>query len=115
MICRKYRTLEASLNERSRRVWAVTEARALGYGGASLVARATGISRSTIVRGAQGLRSKRTAKAGRVRKAGGGRKRATAIDAGLRAALERLVDPVSPGDPESALRWTCKRDIIMPR
>jgi hypothetical protein len=108
MIRRKYRTLKASLNERSRRVWAVTEARALGYGGASLVARATGISRSTIVRGAQELRSRRTAKAGRVRKAGGGRKRATAIDAGLRAALERLVDPVSRGDPESALRWTCK-------
>ncbi len=108
MIRRKYQTLKASLNERSRRIWAVTEAQALGYGGASLVARATGISRSTIVRGSQEVRSKRTAKAGRIRKAGGGRKRATAIDAGLRAALERLVDPVSRGDPESALRWTCK-------
>ena len=93
MIRRKYRTLKASLNERSRRIWAVTEAQALGYGGASLVARATGISRSTIVRGAQEVRNKSTAKGGRVRKAGGGRKRATAIDAGLRAALEKLVDP----------------------
>ncbi len=60
MIRRKYRTLKASLNERSRRMWAVTEAQALGYGGASLVARATGISRSTIVRGAQEVRSKST-------------------------------------------------------
>jgi len=108
MIRRKYRTLKASLNERSRRIWAVTEAQALGYGGASLVARATGISRSTIIRGAQEVRGKSTAKGGRVRKAGGGRKRATAIDAGLKAALEQLVDPVSRGDPESALRWTCK-------
>ena len=108
MIRRKYRTLKASLNERSRRIWAVTEAQALGYGGASLVARATGISRSTIIRGAQEVRGKSTAKGGRVRKAGGGRKRATAIDEGLQAALEQLVDPVSRGDPESALRWTCK-------
>jgi hypothetical protein len=108
MIRRKYGTLKAALNERSRRIWAVTEAQALGYGGASLVARATGISRSTIVRGTREIRDKRTADRGRVRRAGGGRKRATAIDAELRAALERLVDPVSRGDPESALRWTCK-------
>jgi len=108
MIRRKYRTLKASLNERSRRIWAVTEARALGYGGTSLVALATGISRSTIVRGIREIRSKSAAAGGRVRRVGGGRKRATAIDAELRAALERLVDPVSRGDPESALRWTCK-------
>ena len=108
MIRRKYRTLKASLNERGRRIWAVTEAQSLGYGGASLVARATGISRSTIIRGSQEIREKTSADRGRVRRTGGGRKKATAIDAKLRAALERLVDPVSRGDPESALRWTCK-------
>ena len=54
------------------------------------------------------IREKTSADKGRVRRTGGGRKKATAIDAKLRAALERLVDPVSRGDPESALRWTCK-------
>ncbi len=97
MIRRKYRTLKASLNERGRRIWAVTEAQSLGYGGASLVARATGISRSTIIRGSQEIREKTSADRGRVRRTGGGRKKATAIDAKLRAALERLVDPVSRG------------------
>jgi hypothetical protein len=107
-IRRKFRVLRSSLNERSRRVWAATEAQALGYGGASLVARATGISRSTVVRGAREIGSKRSAEEGRVRRRGGGRKSATSIDPNLSVALERMVEPVSRGDPESALRWTCK-------
>lgn len=108
MIRRKYRTLKGSLNERSRRLWAATEAEALGYGGASLVARATGISRSTIIRGAREVQTKSTTDEGRIRRVGGGRKSASAVDPDLKGALERLVDPVSRGDPESALRWTCK-------
>jgi hypothetical protein len=99
--------LEGSLNERSRRLWAAAEAQALGYGGVSLVAQATGISRSTIMRGLKEPRAKHGT-AGRVRRRGGGRKHATAVDPGLQAALETLVDPVSRGDPESPLRWTCK-------
>ena len=108
MIRRKYRTLKASLNERSRRIWAVTKAQALGYGGASLVARATGYLAEYDYPGDAGGPRQDGCRRGRVRRAGGGRKKATAIDAELRAALERLVDPVSRGDPESALRWTCK-------
>jgi len=108
LIRRKFRALRGSLNERSRRLWAATEAQALGYGGASLVARATGISRSTIIRGAREIGSKPAAAESRVRRPGGGRKSATLIDPKLSTALERLVDPVSRGDPESALRWTCK-------
>ena len=108
VVRRKYRRLRRSLNERSRRVWAATEAEALGYGGASLVAAATGISRSTIVRGLREIRSRGGAAEGRVRQPGGGRKRATEIDPSLPMALEQLVDPVSRGDPESPLRWTCK-------
>ena len=108
LIRRKFHALRSSLNERSRRLWAATEAQALGYGGASLVARATGISRSTIVRGAREISSKTATQEGRVRRPGGGRKSATSIDPDLSATLERLVDPVSRGDPESALRWTCK-------
>jgi len=97
-----------SLNERSRRLWAAAEAQALGYRGTSLVARATGISRSTIVRGMKEAGGGRGAREGRIRRAGGGRKSATAINPRLREALEHLVEPVSRGDPESPLRWTCK-------
>ena len=113
VIRQKYRMLKHSLNERSRRVWAAAEARVLGFGGASVVARATGVSRSTIVRGLKEAGSGRGAREDRVRRPGGGRKSATAIDPSLRAALERLVDPVSRGDPESALRWTCKSTRLL--
>lgn len=107
VVQRKYRMLKHSLNERSRRLWAAAEALALGYGGASLVARATGISRSTIVRGMKEAPGGGSVPEGRVRQPGGGRKRATAIDPSLSVALEQLVDPVSRGDPMSPLRWTC--------
>ena len=115
VIRQKYRVLKPSVNERSRRLWAATEARAFGYGGGSLVARATGISRSTIVRGLQEARTGQGGDAGRIRRPGGGRKRATAIDPDLPGALERLVDPVSRGDPESPLRWTCKSTRMLAR
>jgi len=107
-IRQKYRTVSGSLDERSRRIWAVTEARALGYGGASLVSRATEISRSTIVRGMREARSGMSPDGDRIRRPGAGRKRATTIDRDLLAALDRLVDPENHDDPDPALRWTCK-------
>jgi hypothetical protein len=107
--------LESSLNERSRRVWAAAEAQALGYGGASLVSQATGISRSTIMRGRKETRARRSAPEGRIRRPGGGRKSATRVDPRLEAALEALVDPGSRGDPESPLRWTCKSTRLLAR
>jgi len=107
--------LKHSLNERARRIWAAVEAHTLGYGGASLVAQATGISRSTIVRGMKEVRGGRGAEEGRVRRPGGGRKSATATNPHLRGALEQLVDPVSRGDPESPLRWTCKSTRLLAR
>jgi hypothetical protein len=116
VIRRKFRMLKGSLNERSRRLWAAAEAQSLGYGGVSLVAEATGISRSTIVRGMkEGRSTKRDAEEGRVRRAGGGRKRATVVDPRLEVALESLVDPVSRGDPDSPLRWTCKSTRLLAR
>jgi hypothetical protein len=102
-----------ALNERARRLVAAAEARALGHGGVSLVAAVTGLARSTVRRGEGELEPgaapdpSREA-APRVRRPGGGRKALTASDPTLVQDLEALVDPVTRGDPESPLRWTCK-------
>ena len=104
----KYTALAPALTERSRRLWAVTEARALGHGGIALVERATGISRSTIQRGIRELELQQTVPPGRIRKPGGGRKRAVDKDPGLVTDLEALVEPTAAGDPDSPLRWTTK-------
>jgi len=102
----KYADLAPVLTERSRRLWAATEARAIGHGGIALVEQATGISRSTIQRGGQELAAGPGPADGRTRRVGGGRKRVTAIDASLLAHLDGLVEPTAPGDPDSPLRWT---------
>ena len=110
-IQRKYQLLLPELDERRRRRWAAAEARELGWGGVSLVARATGLSRPTITAGIKELEQpapQRAAEATRVRRPGGGRKPLTETDPGLLAALEALLEPVTRGDPESPLRWTCK-------
>ncbi len=103
----KHAALSPVLTERSRRVWAATEAQAIGYGGITQVARATGIAASTIQRGLRELASGETLAGTRNRKAGGGRKRATDLDATLLRDLDALVEPTAPGDPDSPLRWTC--------
>jgi len=100
--------LRPVLTERSRRVWAATEAQSLGRGGVSVVSRATGISRNTIMRGLRELASPEMLAAERVRGLGGGRKPASVVDPTLMEDLDRLIDPVTRGDPESPLRWTCK-------
>jgi hypothetical protein len=96
------------LSERSRRLWAATEARALGRGGIERVREATGLARSTIERGIQELKSGETLSPERTRRPGGGRKRATDKDVTLSADLEALVEPTASGDPDSPLRWTSK-------
>jgi hypothetical protein len=110
-IQRKYHLLLPEMDERRRRQWAAAEARELGWGGVSLVARATGLSRPTITAGMRELdqpSTQRAAQSVRVRRTGGGRPPVTATDPGLLAALESLLEPVTRGDPESPLRWTCK-------
>jgi transposase len=104
----KYQTLQPILNERSRRLWAGTEALAWGRGGIAVVGRVTGLSRNTIVHGIEDAQQKNGLDTARIRQAGGGRKRKTAVDTTLTGALERLVEPDSRGDPQSPLRWTCK-------
>ena len=104
----KYDSLAPALTERSRRLWAATEARALGHGGIALVERATGISRSTIVRGIQETKAGATLGPDRTRRPGGGRKKTSDKDATLMVDLEALVEPTASGDPQSPLRWTSK-------
>jgi Rhodopirellula transposase DDE domain len=109
-IRRRFQLIEGHLDERMRRLVAAAEAEALGFGGASRVARATGVSRRAIRVGAKELNERPGRPSGhpRIRRPGGGRKRTVETDPALKTDLERLIEPVTRGDPESPLRWTCK-------
>lgn len=106
----KFTAISATLTERGLRLWAAAEARSLGYGGITRVVEATGLSRRTVARGIAELSdSSRTPLPGHVsRRKGGGRKRLVEKSPSLATDLERLVDPVTRGHPESPLRWTAK-------
>ena len=106
-LTRKWLDLRERLDERSRRLWLAAEARALGYGGTAFVAAATKVADVTIRDGIKELEGQEP-DSGRIRRPGGGRKRAEQVDPGLSAALDALVEPVTRGDPESPLRWTSK-------
>ncbi len=103
----KYSAVAPALDERARRLWAAAESRAIGYGGDALVSAATGLARQTIRSGRRDIELGVDLK-GRVRRPGAGRPTIHATQPGLKQALERLVDPLTRGDPMSPLRWTCK-------
>ena len=105
LLGQKLAAILPDLNETQRRLLLATEARSLGRGGISRVARASGVSRPTIQKGMDELNHPTTA---RIRQVGGGRKKSREHDPTLVGALEALVDPDSRGDPMSPLRWTCK-------
>jgi hypothetical protein len=112
-IRQKYKALGPMLDERMRRQWAAAEAQSLGRGGVSAVVLATGMSHNTIDRGLRELQARaegahEPVPRGRVRLPGGGRKRVTESDPLIGQVLEMLVEPLTRGDPESPLRWTCK-------
>jgi hypothetical protein len=110
----RFRSLSSFLDERLRRLVAAAESAAVGYGGVSLVARATGVSRRAITEGLKELNQQKVSgepllpSQSRIRRKGAGRKRTVVKDPSLRTDLDRLVDPATRGDPESPLRWTCK-------
>jgi len=104
----RYREMAPVLNEQSRRRFVALEAQALGRGGVSLMARVSGLARSTIYHGLSDIRDKTSAPAGRVRKKGGGRKKKSIEDPTLVADLKRLVEPVTRGDPMQPLLWTTR-------
>jgi Rhodopirellula transposase DDE domain len=110
----KFRVLAPLMDERTRRRWAASEALALGWGGITSVAHATGLSPVTIRQGIQELRTlaadprEEVRMDPRIRRSGGGRKRLSQADRTLCKDLEALVDPATRGHPQSPLLWTCK-------
>ena len=90
------------------------EALEIGYGGVSLVSRACGLSRVTVTKAIRELQDAPMAE-GRIRRSGGGRRQLAEQDPGLTEALESLVEPLTRGDPESPLRWTCKSTRTLAR
>ena len=109
----RYRRIKDNLTERSRRLFAASEALAFGYGGVIAVSRATGMSTATVYKG---IRESRALEAGtleplaqeRSRRPGGGRKKATDKDPTLLSDLKELVEAATRGDPESPLLWTAR-------
>lgn len=107
-IQRRFELLDPYLDERTRRLMVAAEAEAIGFGGISIVARATGMSRDTISRGIEELKVPAGSPPSRIRRPGGGRKRTVDSDPTLKEDLEKLLNPAVRGDPESPLRWTSK-------
>jgi transposase len=111
-LARRFNLLKPWLDERTRRLWAAAESGAIGRGGISLVARVSGVSRRAIHQGwaelQQTVAGTEKTRGPRIRRKGGGRKKTLAKNPTLLQDLERLVEPVTRGDPESPLRWTCK-------
>lgn len=106
-IVEKYSIVAPLLDERARRLWAAAESRAIGYGGDSVVSAATGLARETIRNGRREVdRAQEITE--RIRRPGAGRPSIQKTQTGVKEALERLVDPITRGDPMSPLRWTCK-------
>jgi hypothetical protein len=111
LITARYKAPEGFCDERQRRLFAAAEAKVLGHGGVKRVAKATGVARGSIFAGIKELNSAPPLdvdRTRRVRRAGAGRKKLVDIDPLLVGDLARLVEPVTRGDPQSPLRWTCK-------
>ncbi len=106
----RFKILEPTFNERTRRLWAAAEALSAGRGGVVAVSRSTGISRSTVYQGIRDLENPGEFEEGstRTRRPGGGRKRTVEVNPEVLTALDALVEPITRGDPQSPLRWTCK-------
>ena len=108
VLAAKFGVILPHLDERQRRLVLAAEARSLGHGGVSLVARAAGVSRVTVTAGVEELEAGVEPSPGRARRPGGGRKPLTDNDPGLLEALDALVEPQTRGDPMTRLRWTTK-------
>jgi hypothetical protein len=113
LLRRKFASVWPMLDERARRLMAASEALVLPYGGVSRVHRACGLSRKAIGKGIREIQSGAVLEAGRVRHRGAGRKPITVHDPHLVAALDRLIEPDTRGDPDSPLRWVCRSTRVL--
>ena len=113
LVGQKWRLLKATMGERARRLWAGAEADAIGYGGVAAVARATGMAISTVRKGRDEARAGARPEDVVNERRSGGKRPYEAAHPEVWPAIEKLVDPVTRGDPESPLRWTCKSTSIL--
>ena len=109
----KYRMLSPALDEKTRRLWAASEATSVGWGGVSIVSEATGLAHTTIRRGIRDLEcvalgTDEIVGFSKIRRPGAGRKSVVESEPQIYEALESLIEPTMRGDPESPLKWTCK-------
>ena len=109
-IASRFELVSPFLDELTTRLWTASEAAPLGHGGIAKVHRATGIARNTITQGLRDIQNPPSTKQSskRIRKAGGGRRKAVDKNPNLKKDLDALIDPVTRGDPESPLRWSAK-------
>lgn len=107
-VMQRHQVMCAHLSEREKRIWAASEAITIGRGGDTIVSEATGISRVTIRKGKKEVKGEVVISSGRIREAGGGRKRLIKKHPNIVKDLDTMIDPLTRGDPESPLRWTCK-------
>jgi len=107
-IAERWRLFGPECDERRRRLWAASEAKTHGPGGVGLLAGMTGLSEETVRRGIAELESGERLERGQVRRSGGGRRPLVEADPSVVKDLDRLIDPVTRGDPCSPLRWTSK-------
>jgi transposase len=107
-IAARFKALTPVLDERTRRLLAAAESQAIGRGGISMVSKAVGISRAVIRQGMAELKDPSLLAVGRIRREGGGRKKAVDKDTSMKSDLESLLESTTRGDPEAPLRWTCK-------
>jgi hypothetical protein len=111
----KFNATWRMLNERTRRLTAAAEAISLGYGGVTVVSKASGLSRPTITKGIREIKEGKAKFPGRIRRPGAGRKPISELDPTVSETIENLVEGGTRGDPESALRWTLKSTRILAR
>lgn len=104
----RFYRISRHLDEKAKRLWCANEALAIGFGGVSYVAMATGVSRTTITEGTKEIRGKKDVPQEGVRRKGGGRKQKTETDKNLKQDVEKLVSPHTRGDPERPLQWSSK-------
>lgn len=104
----KFQRISNHLDEKSRRLWCANEAVEIGRGGITLVAVATGVSRTTITEGVKEIEGKKALPKNGIRRTGGGRKLTTEKDQALQSDLENMIEGATRGDPEQPLKWVSK-------